>query len=70
MLGGAGSGKSTFIKQLRLRHGDGYPDSERLKLLPGIYENLTDGLNVLLDCMEHLKVSFEKQENKVGELHH
>ncbi|CAD5118215.1 DgyrCDS6938 [Dimorphilus gyrociliatus] len=49
ILGGAGSGKSTFIKQLRLRHGDKFPESERKTWTIYVYENLVEALYPILE---------------------
>ena len=64
-VGGASSGKSTFIKQLRLRHGDGYPEAERKRLLADVYENLADGVNILIDNCRRLGIEFAEPENEV-----
>ena len=63
--GGASSGKSTFIKQLRLHKGDGFPEVERRKLTLHVYENLADALNILLDNMKHLGIDFDHEQHKV-----
>ena len=63
--GGASSGKSTFIKQLRLHKGDGFPEVERRKLTLHVYENLADALNILLDNMKHLGIEFDHEQHKV-----
>ena len=63
--GGASSGKSTFIKQLRLHKGDGFPEVERRKLTLNVYENLADALNILLDNMKHLGIDFDHEQHKV-----
>ena len=64
-LGGASSGKSTFIKQLRLHHGDGFPEAERKRLLPHIYENLADGVNIIIDNMRRLGMEYSDAQNEV-----
>ncbi len=63
--GGASSGKSTFIKQLRLHKGDGFPEPERRKLTVHVYENLADALNILLDNMKHLSIDFDSEYHRV-----
>ena len=64
--GGASSGKSTFIKQLRICHGDGFPVQERAKLRSHVFENVTDGFNGILDNMAILGVEVEVPENRVS----
>ncbi|KAK2163670.1 hypothetical protein LSH36_75g03006 [Paralvinella palmiformis] len=64
ILGGASSGKSTFIKQLRLRHGDGYPEVERKRLLTDVYENLADGINILIDNGRRMGIEYSQHESE------
>ncbi|XP_041370762.1 guanine nucleotide-binding protein G(o) subunit alpha-like isoform X2 [Gigantopelta aegis] len=64
ILGGAGSGKSTFIKQLRLHYGDGFPDTERVKFINNILQNCANGLHIILEHMEVLGINFESEESK------
>ena len=64
--GGASSGKSTFIKQLRLHKGDGFPEPERRKLSIHVFENLADALNILLDNMKLLGIDFDHEQHKVN----
>ncbi len=40
------SGKSTFIKQMRIIHGNGYSDKDRLKFKPLIYRNILTAIKV------------------------
>lgn len=67
--GGASSGKSTFIKQLRLHQGDGFPESERAKQTTFVLENLTDGFNLIIDHMKDQNIDFEDPENAVRKNH-
>jgi len=48
-LGAGGSGKSTLFKQLRLLHGNGLGEEERLGYRSNIYRNLVDGMKKLLE---------------------
>ncbi|XP_046567236.1 LOW QUALITY PROTEIN: guanine nucleotide-binding protein G(t) subunit alpha-2-like [Haliotis rubra] len=64
ILGGAGSGKSTFIKQLRLHYGDGFPESDRGQFVSSILQNCCNALNVILDMMNEMNVVFEKEDTK------
>ncbi|KAL5021118.1 hypothetical protein ScPMuIL_000273 [Solemya velum] len=69
ILGGAGSGKSTFIKQIQLNYGDGFPESERLKFRTQVYENVVESIHVLLDCMKSFNLTFKQEgiQKKVQE---
>ncbi|ESO95038.1 hypothetical protein LOTGIDRAFT_188884 [Lottia gigantea] len=64
LLGGAGSGKSTFIKQLQLHYGNGFPESEREIFTEQILKNVTEGLVLILEQMEILGIKFEKEETE------
>jgi len=47
-LGAGGSGKSTLFKQLRLLHGNGLMEKERKKYTKNIYQNIVDGMKLLV----------------------
>ncbi|XP_064601177.1 guanine nucleotide-binding protein subunit alpha-11-like [Liolophura sinensis] len=73
-VGGASSGKSTFIKQLRLHYGDGFPAQARQVFIPHIVDNVTDAFNILLEQMARLGIPFsdtqaEKQGDEFRENH-
>jgi len=53
-LGAGGSGKSTLFKQLRLLHGNGLKDNERLTYKQSIYQNIVEGMKTLLDGNQSL----------------
>jgi len=48
-LGAGGSGKSTLFKQLKLLHGNGLKENERMGYKSNIYHNIVDGMKTLLD---------------------
>lgn len=58
VLGGSGSGKSTFIKQMRLKYGDGFPEGDRCYFKPFIFENITHALHRVLDHMISMNIDF------------
>ncbi|GAB1604019.1 guanine nucleotide-binding protein G(i) subunit alpha-2-like [Argonauta hians] len=58
VLGASGSGKSTFIKQMRIKYGDGFPESERHYFKPFIYENITHALHHVLDHMTAMEIDY------------
>lgn len=59
------AGKSTFIKQMRIIHGQGYSDKDRVEFSGLIYRNIVFGAQVLAEAMEGLKIPYESDENKV-----
>lgn len=64
LLGTGESGKSTFIKQMRIIHGSGYSDDERRSLIKLVYQNIYVAMYTLIRAMEHLKINYEIQGNK------
>ncbi|KAK6186201.1 hypothetical protein SNE40_008286 [Patella caerulea] len=64
LLGGAGSGKSTFIKQLQLHYGGGFPESEREIFAEQILKNMTEGLVLIVEQMEVLGIKYERVETQ------
>ena len=54
MLGAGESGKSTFIRHMKLIHGDGYNDFERSSFIPIIHQNI---INILTIIMDEIKIS-------------
>lgn len=62
LLGAGESGKSTFVKQMRIIHGTGYSNLERQAMRPLIYDNLLKIVISLLDGMENLGLSFDTPE--------
>jgi len=47
-LGAGGSGKSTLFRQLRLLHGNGLQEEERLNFRKSIYQNIVFGMKTLV----------------------
>nr|VZI07633.1 unnamed protein product [Spirometra erinaceieuropaei] len=58
------SGKSTFIKQMRIIHGSGYSDEERRSLIKLVYQNIYLAMYTLTRAMETLKIDYENPNNR------
>lgn len=58
LLGADGSGKSTFIRQMQLIHGQGFNDDERADLIPFVHKNIFDAMDTFISQMSSLDVSF------------
>ncbi|BFZ01815.1 hypothetical protein BsWGS_04854 [Bradybaena similaris] len=58
ILGGPGSGKSTFIKQFRLHYGDQFPPDERRRFHEQILQNVATGLVHLVEHMDRMGLKF------------
>lgn len=59
LTGGAYSGKSTFVKQLRIHYGDGFPEEERAQFKNQVYENMTAASYKIIEHMKHYDMSFD-----------
>ena len=65
LLGAGESGKSTFLKQMRIIHGEDYSDQERLDFRSTIYHNLLKGMKVLAEARKRLQLPLSNPENEV-----
>ena len=48
LLGTGESGKSTFIKQMRIIHGDGFQESERVNMRHLVYQNVITSMQTMV----------------------
>lgn len=65
LFGTEESGKSTFIKQIRIIHGSGYSEDERLKFIPLIYKNIYMAMSSMIKAMELFDIPYENEQNQV-----
>ncbi|GAA48886.1 hypothetical protein T265_04399 [Opisthorchis viverrini] len=63
LLGTGESGKSTFIKQMRIIHGAGYSDEERRTFIKIVYQNIYMAMFSMTRAMESLKIPYENPDN-------
>ncbi|XP_072260828.1 guanine nucleotide-binding protein subunit alpha-15 [Pyxicephalus adspersus] len=66
LLGTGESGKSTFIKQMRIIHGNGFSIEDRKMYAILVHQNIVTCAQSLVGAMETLKLSYALQENKVN----
>ena len=64
LLGAGESGKSTFLKQMRIIHGGDYSDQQRLEFRSTIYHNLLKGMKVLVEARKRLQLTLSNPENE------
>uniref|UniRef100_A0A673UAL0 G protein subunit alpha 15 n=1 Tax=Suricata suricatta TaxID=37032 RepID=A0A673UAL0_SURSU len=64
LLGPGESGKSTFIKQMRIIHGAGYSEEERKGFRPLIYQNIFASMQAMLEAMDWLQIPFSRPESR------
>lgn len=60
------SGKSTFIKQMRIIHGSGYTDEDRKGFTKLVYQNIFTSMQSMVRATETLKIPFKYEQNKVS----
>lgn len=66
-LSGSGeSGKSTIVKQMRIIHKDGFPDSERATYRSIVYRNVLDSAQAIIVAMRKLGIDCTVYSNRVS----
>ncbi|NP_001003753.1 guanine nucleotide-binding protein subunit alpha-14 [Danio rerio] len=64
LLGTGESGKSTFIKQMRIIHGKGYTEEDKRSFAKLVYQNVFTSIQSMLKAMENLKIPFAESKNE------
>lgn len=64
LLGTGEAGKSTFIKQMRIIHGQGYSDRDRAEFKTLVYRNMVKGIFIMINAMEMLKIPYQDESIK------
>ncbi|XP_060702430.1 guanine nucleotide-binding protein subunit alpha-11-like [Hemiscyllium ocellatum] len=64
LLGTGESGKSTFIKQMRIIHGSGYSEEDRKAFAKLVFQNIITAVQSLVRAMDTLNIQYQLQENK------
>ncbi|NP_001158555.1 Guanine nucleotide-binding protein alpha-13 subunit [Oncorhynchus mykiss] len=65
LLGAGESGKSTFLKQMRIIHGQDFDQQAREEFRAIIYSNVIKGVRVLVDAREKLQIPWGSSDNQV-----
>ncbi len=63
------SGKSTFIKQMRIIHGAGYSDEDKRGFIKLVYQNIFLGMQTMIEAMHMLNITYGDSLNIVKSLH-
>ncbi|KAM7093696.1 guanine nucleotide-binding protein subunit alpha-14 isoform 2-T2 [Molossus nigricans] len=58
------SGKSTFIKQMRIIHGSGYSDEDRKGFTKLVYQNIFTAMQAMIRAMDNLRIQYTCEQNK------
>ncbi|XP_053474690.1 guanine nucleotide-binding protein subunit alpha-11-like [Ictalurus furcatus] len=64
LLGAGESGKSTFIKQMRIIHGKGYSEDDRRTYTRSIFQNIFVAVQAMLEAMQMLQIPFTTDRNR------
>ncbi|CAN9513169.1 unnamed protein product [Ophioblennius macclurei] len=64
LLGTGESGKSTFIKQMRIIHGGGYSEEDKRSYAKLVFQNIYTSMQAMIRAMEPLNVAFGDPLNK------
>ncbi|KAM9098081.1 guanine nucleotide-binding protein subunit alpha-14 [Sarcophilus harrisii] len=64
LLGTGESGKSTFIKQMRIIHGSGYSDEDRKGFTKLVYQNIFTAMQAMIRAMDTLHIQYVSEQNK------
>ncbi|XP_021104243.1 guanine nucleotide-binding protein subunit alpha-13 isoform X2 [Heterocephalus glaber] len=65
LLGAGESGKSTFLKQMRIIHGQDFDQRAREEFRPTICSNVIKGMRVLVDAREKLHIPWGDDDNQL-----
>ncbi|XP_028273369.1 guanine nucleotide-binding protein G(q) subunit alpha-like [Parambassis ranga] len=63
LLGTGGSGKSTFIKQMRIIHGSGYSEADRKGFIHIVFQNIITAIKDLIRAMKTLQIEYFDDHN-------
>lgn len=63
LLGAGESGKSTFLKQMRIIHGEDFDEVARREYIPTIYNNLIKAAKILCQARELLEIPWGDPSN-------
>lgn len=60
------SGKSTFIKQMRIIHGAGYSEEDKRGFIRLVYQNIFTSMQSMIRATETLKIPYKFEQNRVS----
>ena len=65
-IGTGESGKSTFIKQMRIIHGKGYNEQDKMSFIKLVYQNILTSIQNMCNAMQQLQIPYSNPENLVS----
>jgi len=63
LLGTGESGKSTFIKQMRIIHGKGYNEEDKKSFIKLVYQNILTSIQNMVNAMSTLQIQYQNPNN-------
>ncbi|KAJ8262814.1 hypothetical protein COCON_G00152710 [Conger conger] len=63
LLGTGESGKSTFIKQMRIIHGSGYTEEDKRGFIKLVFQNVYTAIQSMIRAMETLSIAYTDSQN-------
>ena len=60
------SGKSTFIKQMRIIHGAGYSDEDKKTYIKLVYQNIFMAMQSMIRAMDLLRIEYRDPSCQVS----
>ena len=63
LLGTGESGKSTFVKQMRIIHNSDYFDKERKEYTQYVYHNVIIAIQSIIKAMDKLNIKYSNEQN-------
>lgn len=64
-LGTGESGKSTFIKQMRIIHGNGYSEEDKRQHTRLVYQNIFMAMQSMIRAMDTLDIPYSDGSSEV-----
>uniref|UniRef100_A0A8C1EKN2 Guanine nucleotide-binding protein subunit alpha n=1 Tax=Cyprinus carpio carpio TaxID=630221 RepID=A0A8C1EKN2_CYPCA len=65
LLGTGESGKTTFMKQMKIIHGSGYSEEERRSYTALVFQNVFQAMSAMKDAMKTLKIPYSNSQNEI-----
>ncbi|ROL40773.1 Guanine nucleotide-binding protein G(q) subunit alpha [Anabarilius grahami] len=65
LLGTGESGKTTFMKQMRIIHGNGFSEDEKRSYTKLVFQNIFKAMSAITEAMSTLKIPYSNPQNEV-----
>ncbi|KAK9967482.1 hypothetical protein ABG768_001880 [Culter alburnus] len=65
LLGTGESGKTTFMKQMRIIHGNGFSEDEKRSYTKLVFQNIFQAMSAITEAMSTLKIPYSNPQNEI-----